>query len=227
MEYTKAIELNPTEVRFYVDRGLVYRTAGKIPEAMADFTKAIELGPKNELGYLERGRTELGQNQFDTALADLTKAIELNPNDMVAFERRGSVYHSLRKWDEAIADYTVAITKDPTNAMALRKRADTYYSMGQFAKAVPDLEAAQKLQPDDPDIAQNLQHVRARDGHAPAGRAGNGSAADARACSRADGPAVKDRHRRRRPAGSHHNHRPDLAAKKPRLLTEQRADKIL
>jgi hypothetical protein len=34
--------------------------------------------------------------------------------------------------------------------------------MNQFAKAVPDLEAAQKLKPDDPDIAQNLQHVRAK-----------------------------------------------------------------
>jgi tetratricopeptide (TPR) repeat protein len=81
---------------------------------------------------------------------------------MIAFERRGQVYHNLRKWDEAIADYTVAITKDPNNVMALRKRADTYYAMGQYAKALPDLETAQKLKPDDADIAQNLQHIRAK-----------------------------------------------------------------
>ena len=60
IEYTKAIELSPKDVRLYIDRGLVYRAATKIPEAMADFTKAIELEPKNELGYFERGQNGVG-----------------------------------------------------------------------------------------------------------------------------------------------------------------------
>ena len=57
---TKAIAIDSKDVRLLVDRGIVYRAATKIPEAMADFTKAIELEPKNELGYFERGRTAAG-----------------------------------------------------------------------------------------------------------------------------------------------------------------------
>ena len=48
-------------MRLYVDRGLVYRAAAKIPEAMADFAKAIELEPKNDLGYFERGKRSWGR----------------------------------------------------------------------------------------------------------------------------------------------------------------------
>ena len=80
----------------------------------------------------------------------------------LAYDRRALTYHNLRKYNEAIADYTVSIAKDPNNVTAYRKRADTYVAMGQFAQAVPDLEAALKLKPDDADIMQNLQFVRAK-----------------------------------------------------------------
>ena len=55
VEYTKGDQISPKDARLYIDRGLVYRAATKLPEAMADFTKAIELEPKNELGYYFEG----------------------------------------------------------------------------------------------------------------------------------------------------------------------------
>ena len=54
------------------------------------------------------------------------------------------------------------MSKDPNNITAFRRRADSYVAMNQFAQAIPDLETALRLKPDDPDIMQNLQYVRAK-----------------------------------------------------------------
>src|SRR3954464_2389397 len=43
LEFTKAIEENPKDVRNYTNRGTAYRASGKIPEAINDFSKAIEV----------------------------------------------------------------------------------------------------------------------------------------------------------------------------------------
>ena len=78
-EFTKAIEIDPEDVRIYRDRGGVYLTTKRFQEA-ANISKAIELSPKDYAGYRPgAGQSEL--LQLDQALADLNKAIELNPND--------------------------------------------------------------------------------------------------------------------------------------------------
>lgn len=52
-DYTKAIELNPSEASAYVKHGLAYHAKDEFGRAVADFTKAIELG--DDSAYLERG----------------------------------------------------------------------------------------------------------------------------------------------------------------------------
>ena len=47
MEFTKVIEIDPKTPRNYSNRGTAYRSAGKFPEALADFSKVIELTPKD------------------------------------------------------------------------------------------------------------------------------------------------------------------------------------
>ncbi|MBA2430911.1 MAG: tetratricopeptide repeat protein, partial [Chthoniobacterales bacterium] len=49
--FTKAIEANPKDARFYNDRGGVYLTIRRFKEAAEDFTKSIELAPKDPNGY--------------------------------------------------------------------------------------------------------------------------------------------------------------------------------
>src|SRR5438045_6927122 len=55
VEFTKAIELSPSDPRLYNDRGRVYRAMAKYTEAMADFDKSVGLAPKSETGYIRRG----------------------------------------------------------------------------------------------------------------------------------------------------------------------------
>src|SRR3954466_14689129 len=65
VEFTKAIEMSPSDGRLYNDRGRVYRAMAKFPEAIADFDKGIALAPKSETGYVERGQTQMSQNKYE------------------------------------------------------------------------------------------------------------------------------------------------------------------
>ena len=64
VEFTKAVELSPSDPRLYNDRGRVYRAMAKYAEAMADFDKSVSLAPKSETGYLERGQTRTGPDKL-------------------------------------------------------------------------------------------------------------------------------------------------------------------
>src|SRR5688572_32793093 len=55
-EFTKAIEADPRDARFYRDRGGVYLTMKRFQDAINDFTKAIELSPKEHTGRSEERR---------------------------------------------------------------------------------------------------------------------------------------------------------------------------
>src|SRR5688572_31375296 len=58
-EFTKAIEADPKDARFYRDRGGVYLTMKRFQDAINDFTKAIELSPKEHTGRSEEHTSEL------------------------------------------------------------------------------------------------------------------------------------------------------------------------
>src|SRR6185369_8762816 len=56
-DYTKAIDIVPSYVAAYNNRGNAYLRAGLREKAIADFTKAIEVDPKNALAYNNRAWT--------------------------------------------------------------------------------------------------------------------------------------------------------------------------
>src|SRR6476469_8995536 len=76
-EFTEAIKLDPSDVRFYKDRGGVYLTMKRFQEAVNDFAKMVELAPKDYAGYSLRGAAQSELLQLDLALTDLNKALEL------------------------------------------------------------------------------------------------------------------------------------------------------
>src|SRR3954452_11633794 len=49
--FTEAIKIDPSDARFYRDRGGVYLTTKRFPDAVNDFAKVVELSPKDYSGY--------------------------------------------------------------------------------------------------------------------------------------------------------------------------------
>ena len=107
-EYTKALELNSSNLGAYVYRGQAKAAQGNFDGAAADFSQAIKLKPTFAEGYFSRAFAEFMQGNFEAAKADFTKTIELRP-DTQAYFYRGLTLDCAGDFEGAVRDYAKAI----------------------------------------------------------------------------------------------------------------------
>lgn len=121
-DFTKAIELDPTQRIYYYDRGKArqdYTTAClifdplKLQEIIEDYTQVLKQDPSHYDALLRRGIAYCEVEEFQKAIADFTKAISLKPTLANGYYHRG--YAKYRNGDNegAAADYTKAIEINP------------------------------------------------------------------------------------------------------------------
>ena len=78
----------PYVERAYANRGELYRGAGRMRDALADFDRAIALNPRIAEGYVGRATVRLDMRRPEDALPDLDRAVELDPNHASAHAKR-------------------------------------------------------------------------------------------------------------------------------------------
>lgn len=106
--FNKAIELDPTNPMFYINRGAAYAAKGRNDQAVSDWTKALEIDPKHRSAYYNRGRTFCVMKQYDKAISDLDKALEINPRHAPSYYERGIAYYEKNQYDLALSDFDKA-----------------------------------------------------------------------------------------------------------------------
>lgn len=93
-DFTKAIELNPKDARFYYYRGKFRIWPCNLDEpldllavqgAIEDLTKAIELNPGYAAAFALRGAAKFAFEDYPGVMADITKAIELDPKNIAPY----------------------------------------------------------------------------------------------------------------------------------------------
>jgi hypothetical protein len=104
-DFTKRIEKEPNDARFYYNRAIAYAALGKLKEAVEDGTKTIELNPRDSNAYINRGVDYIALDNCDRAVADFNKAIQLSPKDASVYYARGFAYHKLGRVKEAEKDF--------------------------------------------------------------------------------------------------------------------------
>ena len=123
--YTKAIETAPTFAEAYNGRGLVYRAAGDLDHALADFNKVIEIDPRSAQGFYYRAIIFAAKNDLPSAIEDFSKAIELLPESWASYVGRGNAHLRSRHYQSAVADFEKAMQIEP-------KAADAWYGRGMI-----------------------------------------------------------------------------------------------
>lgn len=144
----KAIDLGPTTVNEFIDRGNSLINHRENRAALTDFDHALEIDPKSVLALANRGIAHYWLGDYDQAKADFDKATELSPLEPVAFRGHGLL--ALHGGDNkgAIEAFSQAIQYDPKNAFSYDNRALAYENLHDHEKALADLEAALRLEPD-------------------------------------------------------------------------------
>ena len=75
-DYTTALNLSPTSVEAWYDRGTAYLHLRRFEGAINDFSEAIRLKPDFALAYCNRGLANVQLGRYDDAIADYSVAID-------------------------------------------------------------------------------------------------------------------------------------------------------
>ncbi|HCI54648.1 MAG TPA: hypothetical protein DFI01_01840, partial [Bacteroidales bacterium] len=78
VQFTNAINAEPSNSNYYVARGNAYEMAGKLNEAFADFEKALVFKPKDVKTLISAGRVCNKLGKYDEALNYLNRAKSLD-----------------------------------------------------------------------------------------------------------------------------------------------------
>lgn len=114
LDFTCAIELNPTYWWAIAHRGECYRQLKRFDPALADLTQAIRLAPDYLWAIAHRGVVYYQQKRLQEALDDLTYSIQRQPDYVWAVAYRVQVSITLKRYPEALLDVDQVIRLDRT-----------------------------------------------------------------------------------------------------------------
>jgi len=141
-----------------------WRLLAKSYDGMRDYSNAItaykkvtELDPKAGEAFLGLGQIYARMQRSPEAVESLNKALEINPGGKEAYLALGEAYEAGREFAKAGDAYDNYLAAGPADLlMAYQRLGMARMSAEQFDKAAAALAGAQKLQPRDLTILNNL-----------------------------------------------------------------------
>lgn len=164
-DFTKALEVDPSLVTAWYNRGLARERKGEHKEAIIDYSRAIALEPEKLTYWLRRGIARGDSGDYEGALADCTKVLSRSPFSAPAYTTRSCARRETDDLPGAIDDATRAINLDPRLAMAWCHRGLARYKTGDKAGCIEDFKKYLELSPNGahaPNVRALLEQVRGR-----------------------------------------------------------------
>jgi tetratricopeptide (TPR) repeat protein len=148
-DYTKAIQLQPTETSHYLNRAASRRKVNDYAGAIADYTQIIQLEPCNFWAHQGRADLRAALKEYASAIADYSQAIKFVPHSQwlasALYLQRGIAHAELKEYASAISDYSQAIQRNPKLKAAYLKRATAFEQLGDTKEAKGDRQKAASL----------------------------------------------------------------------------------
>lgn len=97
---SKAIEFDPTNDDYYLQRSYIYMKTNKFEKAFKDINKCIELKPNNSIAYEHKANYLEYRGKQKEAFTIYKKALEINPNSKNAQKNIDRIEKILKKEQE-------------------------------------------------------------------------------------------------------------------------------
>jgi protein O-mannosyl-transferase len=153
---------------YSVNVGLLTKSQGRFPEALAAIDAVLELAPDDAVMLAERGYVLWKLGRLPEALTDLDRALALDDQIAPAWLNRGSVLLDLGRREEAEQSFAQSVEVDPKYGkgwdyvgIALQDRGDQSAAMDAFNRAVT-------CDPKDAEAIYNRGRLHAEMGNAAA-----------------------------------------------------------
>lgn len=147
-DLTAAIQIAPTAIDLYANRGDVFQIVHFNKRALADYSKVIELNSKSVRGYKSRGVVLKALHQYKKAAEDYTALVSLDrPNAALYLDNRSYCNKMSGQHAQALADMNHAVDLAPNLPIIYMDRAALLMESGNFRAAIGDYEKALSLNP--------------------------------------------------------------------------------
>jgi TolB-like protein/DNA-binding winged helix-turn-helix (wHTH) protein len=132
----KAAELEPGNIEVLRYRSSLYRTLGRLNEAIELYEEVVERDPLRARGYSSLGNQFYSVGQYDKADAMLQKALELNPQKEHDHTALGLVLLARGRPQQALTE----MEREPSEDWKLFGEALAYHSLGRSRDSDAALE---------------------------------------------------------------------------------------
>ena len=183
--FRRAVKLAPAMPDAHLDLGLVLGRQGKLDEAIAQLREALKLDNTLPSGHMFLGIFLYQENHPEQASRELQAELSAQPDNVEALTWLGTLDLAQDRPERAIVplDHAAALAPNDLNVLELRARShslvakDTYARMakldpgswhvhhvqaqldadqGKHTDAIAEYQAAIQLQPDDPDLYEEM-----------------------------------------------------------------------
>lgn len=107
-DYNQAININPKEAEYFLNRGLIHEKLLHPEEAYRDYSSAIRLDERLVSAWLNRGNVLRKLRKERLAIEDYSAAIAFDGDYAAAYYNRGIVYYELKEYSAACSDLLMA-----------------------------------------------------------------------------------------------------------------------
>ncbi len=145
--YTKSIELEPNNAKYYYNRAIAYEELGELDQSLRDLNQTLAIQPSYVPAYHQRGKLYEMQQQWNKAVADYNQVVKLQPNYMLVYIDRALLYERDWQWHKALADYNQLIEHSPNDEINYFYRSQCYAKQGKYEQALDDNRKIQPLSP--------------------------------------------------------------------------------
>ncbi len=139
--------------------GIVYDTAGRYGEAIAEYREALELNTDyieahNNLAVIYN---RMGRNE--EAIEELQEVLRLNPGYTEGHSNLAHVYTGMGRYGEAVTELQEALRLDPDYVPAHNSLGHIFAGQKKYREAVKEFQEAIRLDPEYVLARNNLGHV--------------------------------------------------------------------
>lgn len=145
--FSKAIEIEPQNLQYLIQRAEVYTSQGKFGLTIVDCDRVLELDDHNAAAWGLRGNAQRELGNYAEAIADCSKAIELGLQSPAVFLSRAVGYANVEDTDAALTDCDTALELAPDYAAAYHFRGMLRMQQEDVEPAQQDFEEASRLAP--------------------------------------------------------------------------------
>ena len=160
----RTLLLSPDETNARLNIGVIYLDMGRVDKAIEYYKKELALDPENPDACYNLGHQLFEKRQWQRAARYLQKSFDLNHRVEALVLDLAICYRKTRQLEAEEALYVHYLERYPgeDDAWALQNLGAVFYDRDDWQSALKYLEAAQKLEPDEPFIQQKLQQTRER-----------------------------------------------------------------